>query len=211
MAVVYTATVNSKNYGFDYEDQRIDVDSTVDNMKVADLWTAIKQAQAVTEGISYDKIASGSGNDVLGTGVETFLTLTLLDNWEVNSLKVSGKFEVSGGNLIREDQNDPFRDNPLITYIAFLSQAGIATQIETGISGVTPDDIVDFRNAVFNTVMENSETFAEQIRLIRAEAAGKVIVSGNNVKFRNAADSKDRIDADTDSNGQRISVATDGS
>jgi len=55
--------------------------------------------------------------------------------WEVNTLKTSGKFEVSGGNLIRADGADPFRDNSLITYIAFLSQAGI--QSESGISGLT--------------------------------------------------------------------------
>lgn len=140
MAVIYTATVNGKTYGFDYEDQRIDVDATVDTMLVTDLWTAIKEAQAVTQGISYNKIARGGGTDTLGTGVTTYLTVTLLDNWEVNTLKSSGKFEVTGGNLIRDDEADPFRDNPLITYIAFLSQAGIATQIETGVSGLTAEE-----------------------------------------------------------------------
>lgn len=140
MTVVYTATVGGKSYGFDFVDQRIDIDATINNMLVPDLWVAIKEAQAVTEGISWPRIATGSGNDVLGTGIETFLTVTLLENWEVNTLKTSGKFEVSGGNLIREDQADPFRDNPLITYIAFLSQAGIATQIETGVSGLTASE-----------------------------------------------------------------------
>jgi hypothetical protein len=140
MSVIYTATVGGKDYGFEFDMQIIDVDATIDNMLVTDLWTAIKEAQAASEGMSYDQIATGGGTDVLSTGIETFLTVTLLDNWEINTLKSSGKFEVSGGNLIRDDQADPFLDNPLITYISFLSQAGVATVTETGVSGLTASE-----------------------------------------------------------------------
>ena len=104
MSVVYTATVSGKTYGFDFDDQRIDVDATLNSMLVTDLYTAIKLAQASTEGISYPVIADGSGRNVLGAGVETYLTVTLKDNWEVLTLKATGKFEVFGGNLIRDDQ-----------------------------------------------------------------------------------------------------------
>lgn len=138
MPIEYTATVDGKSYGFDYDGQIIYVDATVDNMLVTNLYTAIKEAQAVEEGMWAEIIATGGGTDVLGSGIATFLTVTLQDNWEVATQKTSGKFEVSGGNLIRADQADPFLDNPNITYIAFLSQAGIATQIETGVSGLTP-------------------------------------------------------------------------
>lgn len=138
MGVSFTATVDGKTYGFDFEDQRIDIDATVDSMVVGNLWTAIKEAHEDSQGIVWPKIADGGGSDTLGTGIETYLTVTLLENWEVNTLKTSGKFEVGGGNLIREDQADPFRDDPAITYIAFLSQAGIATTVETGVSGLTP-------------------------------------------------------------------------
>lgn len=142
MTVIATCTVAGKAYGFDFFDQRIDVDSTIDTMNVANLWSAIKECSASSVGISYPPIARGEGLATLGAGVQTFLTVTLLDNWEVNTLKTSGKFEVQGGNLIRADGADPFRDNPLITYIAFLSQAGIATSIETGVSGLTPAESI---------------------------------------------------------------------
>lgn len=65
--------------------------------------------------------------------------------------------------------------------------------------------------AIFANVMENSETFAEQVRIMRAESAGKVSVSGATVTFRNAADDGDRITSTTDANGQRTAVVTDGS
>ena len=148
MSIEYTATVSGKTYGFDFDGQIIYIDATIDNMLVANLWTAIKEAQATEFGIPFGVVATGGGTDILGTGIETFLTVTLQDNWEVSTLKSSGKFEVSGGNLIRADQADPFLDNPLITYIAFLSQAGIATVVETG-SAVLPSDVTDIANAVW--------------------------------------------------------------
>lgn len=134
MAVDYTATVSGKDYGFDFEDTRIDVDATVDALDVEDLYTAIKDAQGSEAGIAYGTIANGEGLATLSAGIQTFLTVTLLSTWEVNTLKTSGKFEVRGGNLIRQDGADPFRDNPLITYVAFLSQAGV---LATGNGGLT--------------------------------------------------------------------------
>ena len=135
MAVDYTATIDGKSYGFDFEDQRIDVDATIDVLNVVDLYEAIKDAQGSLAGMTYATIADAEGLASLSAGIKTFLTVSLRTAWEVNTLKTSGKFEVSGGNLIRADGADPFRDNSLITYIAFLSQAGI--QSESGVSGLT--------------------------------------------------------------------------
>jgi len=139
MAVDYTATIDGKSYGFDFEDQRIDVDATIDVLNVVDLYEAIKDAQGSLAGMTYATIADAEGLASLSAGIKTFLTVSLRTAWEVNTLKTSGKFEVSGGNLIRADGADPFRDNSLITYIAFLSQAGI--QAEGGTGGATPAEI----------------------------------------------------------------------
>lgn len=217
MAVIYTATVDSKSYGFDFADQRIDIDATIDNVDVTNLWTAIKEAQGAVEGMPYDRAATGSGNDVLGTGVETFLTVTLLDNWEVNTLKTSGKFEVSGGNLIRDDGADPFRDNPAITYIAFLSQAGIATQIETGISGLTAEEsaqlaAIDNQFDPTSDIYEGSETWQDLARLMRAVLAGDISDDGNgNVTIKSIDGLKDRVTATYEENGSRTISSTDKS
>lgn len=59
--------------------------------------------------------------------------------------------------------------------------------------------------------VEGSETMQESLRLIRAEAAGKLLVSGDTVTIRDAADAKDRITATVDDNGQRTAVTTDAS
>jgi hypothetical protein len=125
MAVNYTAIVGGKSFGFDFQAQRIDIDSSLDSLAVNDLYTAIKDAQSSEVGIVWDTIANGEGLATLSPGIQTFLTVSLFDNWELNTLKSTGKFEVNSGNLIRADGADPFLDNPLITYFNFLSQAGV--------------------------------------------------------------------------------------
>jgi hypothetical protein len=77
-------------------------------------------------------------------------------------------------------------------------------------SGVTPQDMIDIAALILNSNIEGGETLTQTLRLLRAESAGKVAVVGNTVTFRDAADSKDRIVATVDENGQRISVTADG-
>ena len=59
-------------------------------------------------------------------------------------------------------------------------------------------------------IVENGKTYDNHFRLMKAEAAGKAAVSGSTVTFRDDADTKDRITATTDANGQRTVVTTDG-
>jgi len=84
---------------------------------------------------------------------------------------------------------------------------------ETGVSGLTASESTQlFAASTFNPavdVVEGSETWQESMRLVRAEAAGKVAVSGNTVTFRDAADSTDRIVATVDEQGQRTAITTD--
>jgi len=59
--------------------------------------------------------------------------------------------------------------------------------------------------------IEGALTYQEAQRVMLAESAGKVSVSGSTVTFRDQADTKDRITATVDSNGQRTSITIDGS
>lgn len=62
-----------------------------------------------------------------------------------------------------------------------------------------------------NIIMENGETLTEQLRLIRAAAAGKINQAGDgSYAIRDAADSKDRIVGDDAVNGGRDITSTDG-
>jgi|TARA_Y100000310_G_scaffold127563_1_gene126698 hypothetical protein len=140
MAVAYTATVNGYSYQFDWLLQFIYTDSTLDSIPVEDLWTAIKEAQASQIGVVEERIASASGLDELDDGIETFLTMRLYDEWEIRSLKSSGKVATRGGNIVKENKKDPFFDDGTIFYVAFFSQAGVKTTISTGGSALTPTE-----------------------------------------------------------------------
>lgn len=158
MAVAYTATVSGYEYGFDFEAQRIDIDDEIARESVERLWRAIQEAQASSVGIAYPEIATGSGLDQLSEGITTFITVKLLDSWEINTLRVTGKFEVAGGNLIRADNEDPFCDNPLITFINFISQAGVRATFTTG-SGLSEEQNTKL-NSIPSVTLETDERAA---------------------------------------------------
>ncbi len=79
--------------------------------------------------------------------------------------------------------------------------------LEPAVAQQVADALLDRSGAV-----ESSLTPRQALRLIAAALAGKVSISGNTVTFRNAVDdSKDRITATTDSNGQRTAISVDAS
>ncbi|MDX1526993.1 MAG: hypothetical protein R3337_00110 [Gammaproteobacteria bacterium] len=210
MPVGYTATVAGADYGFDFEDQRIDVDAALSVLEVPNLWTAIKFAMESVPGVAYPPIAEGEGLTVLDGPVSTYLTVRLLDSWEVNTLLTSGKFTVRGGNLVRADEEDPFRDNPLITYINNISQAGTVTAVG---SGVTAGDITAISAAVWAAAIEGSLTAQQVQRVLLAVAAGDATAptGEGSFAFRDQANSKDRVAGSIGSGGARTVSTVDGS
>ena len=83
--------------------------------------------------------------------------------------------------------------------------------IDNGVA--THNEYQEFKDmiaeSIFTNVMENGETFAEQTRLMRAEAAGKIVKVGNVHSIRDAADSKNRIVANADAT-ERTPTTIDG-
>lgn len=59
-------------------------------------------------------------------------------------------------------------------------------------------------------VLENGKTYENQLRVMHSALAGKSAKAGTTETFRDDADTKDRITATTDSNGQRTTITTDG-
>jgi len=87
--------------------------------------------------------------------------------------------------------------------------------VSTGGSALEPSEKIELTAAAASLkaadTLETGVQVDEALRLILAEAAGKVSVSGSTVAFRDQADTKDRIAATTDANGQRTSITTDTS
>jgi len=149
-------------------------------------------------------VASTRGDDVLCTTEN--LTITTIPAVVTSNTNVFCNTE----NLVLT--SFPLMNNDVDVGVS-TEQLTIAPQPATveslGATTLTTQDITNIVDALFAKVVENGETFEQQLKLIRAEAAGKVAVSGNTVTFRDAADSTDRITATVDSNGQRTAIVTD--
>lgn len=84
-------------------------------------------------------------------------------------------------------------------------KADAVTKIQAGLSTLTVTDI-------FAGVVEGTITIQQAFRLMLAVLAGKSTGGGTvNVAFRDVADTKNRIDATVDANGNRTAVTRDGS
>jgi len=85
----------------------------------------------------------------------------------------------------------------------------VATRSLTDKAGFSLSDAgVD---AILDEVVEDSTTFRQMLRIIFAALAGKSSGGGTTtVKFRDIADTKDRITATVDSDGNRTAITLDG-
>lgn len=86
----------------------------------------------------------------------------------------------------------------------------VANQVDSNsLTGAgTPADVV---TALMAEVVEGTYTFKEILHIMTAVLAGKSSGGATaNVKFRDLGDTKDRIDANVDANGNRLSVTLDG-
>lgn len=97
--------------------------------------------------------------------------------------------------------------------IVWLTPARVYT-VAVG-SAVTAQDKVDIANEVHNKTVENSESFIEIVRLLRAAMVGQNAKTNASppfdIVFRDAADTKDRITASVNASGERTSVTVDAS
>lgn len=90
----------------------------------------------------------------------------------------------------------------------------VATQNQVSILGnnsaglidvpITEADKQDLIDRVFARVIENGETFEQALRLIRAEAAGSITVSGTENRIKSADGLTDRIVANADETGRTV-------
>jgi hypothetical protein len=123
-------------FTFDFDTSFIDVDSGYVDVDCSGLYTACKLAQASTEGIVYARIASGSGLNTLGPGVQVGLTIELLGSWQLRFPSGNYVARVAGGNLVGGPSGDP------IAYTAgvqtLLIQSAASTVVTSGGGGSDP-------------------------------------------------------------------------
>ena len=113
------------------------------------------------------------------------------------------------GSLLKNEQTLPIFNTTDGNFNTFLRNVQPITTVVTIGSGVTAQDKVDIIDELMARVMEGTETFAEVMRLIRAEAAGDIEVSGTSNLVKGADGVKVRITANADASGRDV-TAVDG-
>lgn len=126
MAVSYTATVGTTDYGFDWVDQEIEIEAGVAEITAADLKSAIREAEADVQGIVWPAIAQTFNPVTLTATASTFLNVILIDAWKILTLSTSGSFSVGEGNVVAEiDGIAIFAPNNLVANVNNTSSAGV--------------------------------------------------------------------------------------
>ena len=132
-------------------------------------------------------------------GSGTFYNLDILDECLNIEDAVSDREVIDRATILTNVNVDP-------TY------SPVEVQIVTIGSGVLPSDVDDIVDGVFDQVMEDGESFAEAIRLIRAIAAGNVIQQSNGEYVIKSKDGvTDRIEGEKGPNKGRVITNTDSS
>lgn len=202
MGIALTVTVGTTDYSFDWIAQTIWIESGVQGVTAADFKQAIGDAQDDTQGMAFPPICVNFNPVVLTATSSTFLNVVLEDQWRVNSFSPNGFLVMGTGNIVNVNNGiDIFEINALVSFINNTSAAGV---LVSGGSALTAQDITDIRDSIFANIMEGSETFAEAMRLVRAEAAGDIDVSGTGHQIKAADGVQTRITATADATGRDV-------
>lgn len=112
---------------------------------------------------------------------------------------------INSNNNLFDIENAILVPTALVSYISTNSAGLVVDPLQT-LPDSEKDDIVA---RVFAYMMENGETYAEAMRLIRAEAAGSIVKTGDIHEVMSADSVKARITATANEDG-RIVTDTDG-
>ena len=111
---------------FDFETEVVSIDAGTSSLQAETLQKGARDAEESATGIVYQRIIDTSGKVTLDAQSETGLTVTLLRNWKILSLKTSGLLSVGGGNVVNENTG----------VLIFDSNPQVDTQNNTSVAGV---------------------------------------------------------------------------
>lgn len=152
----------------------------------------------------------GKIEDPSNPGVFSQIILILHPQWQIQFWGGSGYTRIFGAKIVGGVNDEPIKATGTANDITVLESPVDGLTVVSG-SGVTQQDKDDIENQIFQRAVEGSHTFEEFIRLIAAEAAGKVLqqLDGSYV-IRDVSDTKDRITGDEGANSGRDITAVDG-
>jgi hypothetical protein len=179
------------------------VSGTNYTLDAADVWIELRRLEASpTDGLWADQIAEFVNTQVL-SGLSYSAILKMINGYTWNTDTSNKTISLLG---INNNLLDTFIPGNGISVLA--NNSGGKITVDGGASAITQQDKDDIENQVHARIMENGETFEEQIRLIRAEAAGTIVKTGDVHEIKSADSLKTRITATANEDG-RVVTDTD--
>ncbi len=191
---------------FDGENKLIIVnqDETVLDVR-DDIYSAWKRWAANADNAKYAAAMRSVGGDPLPGGRFLGSTFFLLNGWKIRPFEGDHTLNVQG-NLYSEDGASPFA-RTIGDYNVAISLT--TSSLVEGIS--TSGSTIDFADLLDNEFIESGLTFRQALRLMAAVLGGQASGAASSVMvFRNAVqNSKDRVVAEVDEDGNRVGVSYD--
>lgn len=191
--------------GADPDPRIIEVLAPATEITIQDLVDTLRFHEALLENESYPHLVNAAGKEDLGNNTFVGITVQLQNACIQFQARGGPDFEVAfirGGNLTSVDEFG-------VPITAVVGTAFVTVVISQSASAT----IIDGDNAALWTApIENGRTAEEMWRLMYAAMVN--IVSGadsNTMRFRDDANTKDRITATVDAVGNRTAVVKDGS
>jgi len=149
--------------------------------------------------------------EVTVAGVTYARSIEFINSYSIQFENTASAYTVriiGSNNNIFDVENGILVPTPLVTVIS-TNSAGLQTVVSG--SGVTQQDKDDIENQIFTRIVEGAITFEQLVRIISAEAAGKVIQQPDgSYVIRDINDTKTRIAGDDSANNGRDITSVDG-
>ena len=188
------------DFTFDFTAKQIQLAVSRTAVTLQDLVNVIREAESSWVGIQYDEIAESSGKDDLGQSVEVGITVNLLNDWQLKFANQASATQcfVTDGNLVGGITDNPVAYSTNVQ--ANVTRSAAATLVAGG--GGSGLELTD--------TYEGTESIRDLFRLMRSALYGLVSgASTTTMRFRDRADTKDRIVATVDEDGNRSNIVTD--
>jgi len=189
----------------------IEISAAGDNeLDVFEIYSEWKVWVTQSDNMKYLQAFTPVGGDPITLTESLDITYFLENGWRIRPAELDHKLTLTGNIFTRE----PGQSVSVDTVSPFT--VNVETNVSTVVRLLTPENTVlsdaekdDIINRLFLYILENGETFAETMRLVRADAAGSIVKTGDLHEVRNAANTKTRITANADETGRDV-TATDG-
>lgn len=188
-------------FNFDGSSKTITLTSGTTVLDVRDLWSRWVDWFVTGDNSKFARAFDFVGGETIDQTAGTYIPIYAFvkNGWKIRPQEANHTLNVVNGILIQDGGGDPFL-NTLGSYVVRINYSQPVQAITVAVAG-------DVSSSLMSQPIETGFSFKDAMRLMLSAMAGKVSGGGtSSVTIRNVADTKSRITATVDSNGNRTSV-----